>query len=87
MKKRKLPIRKCLVTNQQYPKLELTRIVRTPEGDVVVDLSGKANGRGAYIKLTKENVDRLVSSKMLEKALEVKVTEQLYEELYGLCKE
>jgi len=47
---RKIPMRKCVVTQEQLPKKELLRVVRTPEREVVVDLKGKMNGRGAYLK-------------------------------------
>ena len=50
MKVKKIPERTCVVTHEKYPKKELLRIVRTPEGNVEVDLIGKKNGRGAYIK-------------------------------------
>ena len=47
MKVKKIPLRSCVVTKEKLPKKDLLRVVRTPEGDVIVDLSGKANGRGA----------------------------------------
>ena len=50
MKVRKIPLRTCVITKEQLPKQELLRIVRTPEGKVVADETGKLNGRGAYIK-------------------------------------
>ena len=54
MKVRKIPMRTCVVTREKLPKAELIRVVRTPEGNVVIDESGKANGRGAYLKKDKE---------------------------------
>ena len=48
-KPKKIPMRKCVITGERFPKNELIRIVRTPEGNVVIDLKGKANGRGAYV--------------------------------------
>ena len=53
MKVRKIPMRTCVVTREKLPKAELIRVVRTPEGNVVIDESGKANGRGAYLKKDK----------------------------------
>ena len=50
MKVKKVPLRTCVITKEQLPKQELLRVVRTPEGEVKVDLTGKLNGRGAYIK-------------------------------------
>ena len=49
MKVKKIPTRSCVVTREKYPKGELIRVVRTPEGNVVIDLTGKQNGRGAYL--------------------------------------
>jgi len=54
MKPRKIPMRKCVVTNEQHPKGEMFRIVRTAEGPTVVDLTGKVRGRGAYLSKNKE---------------------------------
>lgn len=51
---RKIPLRKCLATGEQLPKKELVRIVRNKEGEVFVDLTGKMNGRGAYLKKVKK---------------------------------
>ena len=50
MKVKKIPLRTCVITKEQLPKQELLRVVRTPEGEVKVDETGKLNGRGAYIK-------------------------------------
>ena len=47
---KKIPMRSCIVTKEKLPKYELIRVVRTPEGNVIVDETGKANGRGAYLK-------------------------------------
>lgn len=49
MKQRKVPLRKCVASQQMMPKKELIRVVRTPEGEVLIDLTGKKSGRGAYI--------------------------------------
>ena len=50
MKQKKIPMRTCVVTKEKYPKMELIRIVRTPSNEIVIDLKGKTNGRGAYLK-------------------------------------
>ena len=81
MKVRKIPMRTCVVSKEQLPKQELLRIVRTPEGDVLVDLSGKINGRGAYIKKDLEVLDKAKSTKLLEKRLECKIEDSVYEEI------
>ena len=50
MKVKKIPLRTCVVTKERYPKGELLRIVKTPEGEIKPDITGKLNGHGAYIK-------------------------------------
>ena len=81
MKVKKIPMRTCVVTREKYEKREWVRIVRSPEGVVEVDLTGKKNGKGAYIKLSKEVIDKAIKSKALDRALEVDVPDSLYEEL------
>ena len=78
---KKVPIRRCLATNQPFPKKEMFRIVRTPEGAVIIDDTGKANGRGAYLSKTKEAIMIAKSKKLLDKQLEVAVSEEIYDEL------
>ena len=77
-KVKKVPIRRCLATNQPFPKQEMFRIVRTPEGAVIIDDTGKANGRGAYLSKTKEAIMIAKSKKLLDKHLEVNVSEDIY---------
>ncbi|HPX33395.1 MAG TPA: YlxR family protein [Erysipelotrichaceae bacterium] len=84
MKKRKIPMRKCIITNERFPKKELIRVVRTPENEVVVDLSGKMNGRGAYLKKDKEVFTLARSKNLLAKQLECEVKETVYDELDSL---
>ena len=81
MKAKKIPLRTCVVTKENLPKKELLRVVRTPEGKVIVDLSGKANGRGAYIKKDINVLEKAKKSKILEKRLEVEIEEDVYEEI------
>ena len=85
MKVRKIPLRSCVVTKERLPKQELLRIVRTPQKDVVVDLSGKLNGRGAYIKKDLEVLEKAKKSKILEKRLECNIPEDVYEEIKRIC--
>ena len=84
---KKIPMRSCVVTGEKLPKKELIRVVRTPEGNVVVDESGKANGRGAYLKKTIETFDKAMKSKILNKKLEVEVPDSIFEELKELVGE
>ena len=78
---KKIPIRRCLATNQPFPKKEMFRIVRTPEGAVIIDDTGKANGRGAYLSKTKEAIMLAKTKKVLDKHLEVNVGEEIYAQL------
>ena len=78
---KKIPMRSCVVTGEKLPKKELIRVVRTPEGNVIVDESGKANGRGAYLKKSIETFEKAEKSKILNKKLEVDVQDSIYDEL------
>ncbi len=84
MKQRKIPMRTCVVTREKYPKNELIRVVRTPEGNVLVDASGKQNGKGAYLKLDEIVINKARQSKVLDRTLETVVPDNIYEELLGL---
>lgn len=87
MKVKKIPMRSCVVTNERLPKQELLRIVKTPEGNVLPDLTGKLNGRGAYIKKDEATLDKAIKSKALERHLECKIDESVYEEIRNIVKE
>lgn len=78
---KKIPMRTCVITGEKLPKKELIRVVRTPEGTVIVDETGKANGRGAYLKKDIETFNKAEKSKILNKRLEVEVPSSIYEEL------
>ena len=83
---KKIPMRKCVVTNEHFPKKELIRVVRTPENEVVVDATGKKNGRGAYLKLDAEVIARARKTRVLDRHLETAVPESVYEELLAMLK-
>ena len=74
-------MRKCVVTNERWPKKELIRVVRTPDNTVIVDLTGKANGHGAYLKKDLEVIETARKKKILDRELETAVSEEIYEEL------
>ena len=78
---KKIPMRSCVITGEKLPKKDLIRVVRTPEGNVIVDESGKANGRGAYLKKDIETFEKAEKTKILNKRLEVEVPSSIYEEL------
>ena len=84
MKERKQILRTCVQSKEVCEKKDLIRIVRTPEHNVIVDLKGKANGRGAYLKKDKEIILKAQKHKILDKKLEVEVPDSIYEELLGL---
>jgi len=81
---KKIPMRSCIVTKEKLPKRELIRVVRTPEGNVIVDETGKANGRGAYLKKDLEVFEKAKKSKVLNRHLEVEVEDSVFEELQKL---
>ena len=83
-KVKKIPQRKCVVTNVSFDKKLLIRVVRTPEGQVIVDGSGKANGRGAYVSKSKEVILQAKKTKVLDRQLEIAVPEQIYDDLLKL---
>lgn len=87
MKPKKIPMRKCVVTNERLPKKELVRIVKNQENEIFVDLTGKKNGRGAYIKLDKAVIDKAKKSKALNRQFEMEVPESIFDELYRLLEE
>lgn len=81
MKMRKIPMRTCVVTKEKLPKSELIRVVRTPLGEIIVDETGKANGRGAYLKKDLEVFEKAKTSKVLNRHLETEVPDSVFEEL------
>ena len=83
MKQYREILRTCVQSKEVCEKKDLFRVVRTPERNVVVDLKGKANGRGAYLKKDKEIILAAQKSKILDKKLEVEVPANIYEELLG----
>ena len=81
MKNRKIPMRSCVVTREKLPKGELLRIVKDVNGNVLVDISGKINGRGAYIKKDIAVLDKAIKSKILERQLETTISIDVYGEI------
>ena len=78
---KKIPMRSCVITGEKLPKNELIRVVRTPEGSVIVDETGKVNGKGAYLKKDIEAFEKAQKSKILNRKLEVDIPDSIYEEL------
>ena len=78
---KKIPQRKCLGCMETFPKKDLIRVVRTPEGDVCIDLKGKMSGRGAYICKKEACLKKAVKSKRIQTNLEVTISDELIESL------
>ena len=83
---KKIPERMCVITREKYPKKELIRVVRNKEGEVFVDITGKANGRGAYLKRDIEVIEKAKKTKQLDRILEIAIPDTIYEELKELIK-
>ena len=86
MKTKKIPLRTRIVTKEKLPKQELIRVVRTPEKEIILDETLRANGRGAYLKKDLEVFEKAKKTKALNKALEVEVPDTLFEELKNYVK-
>ncbi|MFC7442773.1 RNase P modulator RnpM [Laceyella putida] len=86
MKQRKVPMRKCVASQEMFPKKHLIRIVRTPENDIVIDPTGKKSGRGAYLCAKLEYIDLAQKKKALDRALKVQVPTEIYDELREVVK-
>jgi len=78
-KKNNSPIRRCLVTGEHLPKQTLLRIVLTPQGQLMVDPSGKLNGRGTYLKKNVDLIERLKKDQLLRKQFGVEIPNDFYD--------
>lgn len=78
---KKIPMRTCVITGEKLEKRDLIRVVRTPEKNIVVDLTGKVNGKGAYLKKDIEVINKAQKTKILNKKLEIEVPDDIYDEL------
>jgi len=83
---KKMPERTCIVTKEKTLKKDLLRVVRDKEGNVSVDTTGKANGRGAYLKKDADVINKAKESKILDRALEVNIPDSVYEEMLNIIK-
>lgn len=81
---KKKPLRTCMACNEQKEKQELLRIVKSKEGTIEPDLTGKKNGRGAYICKSEECLNKLIKSKRLERIFETEISSELYESIRGV---
>ncbi len=74
-------MRKCVVTNERMEKKDLLRVVRTPEGQVIYDPTGKANGRGVYLSKNKTVIEKAMKHRILSKHLDVEIPNEVFETL------
>lgn len=84
---KKLPQRTCIGCNAQKDKKDLIRIVKNKEGEISLDKTGKAQGRGAYLCDNVECLEKAIKSRRLEKSFEMKIEDNIYEELRERIKE
>ena len=81
---KKIPLRTCIVTKEKLEKRDLLRIVRTPDKEILVDETGKKNGKGAYIKKDITIIEKLKKSKALDRALDIEVPDEFYENIKNI---
>ncbi len=83
---RKVPMRRCVATGERCEKKELLRIVRTPSGTLEIDLTGKLNGHGAYLKKSEEAIMTAKNNGALKRALEVDIPDEFYDEILKIIR-
>lgn len=84
---KKVPLRTCVVSHEKCEKKDLLRVVRTPLGEVLYDSTGKLNGKGAYLKKSIEVINKAKKTKILEKALGVSISDEVYDNLERIVNE
>ena len=87
MQNRKIPLRKCTGCGEMKPKKELVRVVRSPENEISLDLTGKKNGRGAYICRNAECLKKAQKAKRFERSFECVIPDEIYEAMERELKE
>ena len=81
MNEKKQPMRRCTGCGEHFPKKELIRVLRTPEGEITIDFHGKKSGRGAYLCKNAECFKKARRARRIETSLEIKIPEEIYERL------
>lgn len=84
---KKVPLRQCTGCGEMKVKKEMIRVIKTPEDEVVIDATGKKNGRGAYICCSFDCLSKAIKTKALERSLKMKIPKEVYEELERELKE
>ena len=78
---KKIPLRKCTGCGEMKPKKELVRVIKTVDEQILMDLTGKMNGRGAYVGREEECLKRAIKTKAIERSLGINVSDEVYEQL------
>lgn len=78
---KKIPLRKCTGCGEMKPKKELVRVIKTVDEQILMDLTGKMNGRGAYVCRNQECLKKAIKTKAIERSLGVSVSDEVYEQL------
>lgn len=86
MKIKKVPQRKCVVCQQHKDKRDLLRVVKDKDGNISIDITGKMNGRGAYICKDEKCFEKLIAKKILNQALKTNISEEIYQEIGNYVK-
>ena len=81
MAEKKIPLRKCTGCGEMKPKKEMIRVLKTTESEIVLDKTGKKNGRGAYLCNSPECFKQARKSRGLERSLQIKIPDEIYETL------
>ncbi len=78
---KKIPLRQCVGCGEMKAKKEMMRVIKTPEGDIVLDVTGKKNGRGAYLCQQEECLQKAMKNKGLERSFKMSIDQAIYEKL------
>lgn len=78
---KKIPLRKCTGCGEMKPKKEMVRIIKTADNEILSDVTGKKNGRGAYICFSEECLNKAIKNKGIERSLQIAVPQDIYEQL------
>ena len=81
IKQKKIPMRQCLGCNEHKPKKDMLRVLRTPDGEILLDFTGKKSGRGAYICYDAKCLKKARKSKRIEGNLEMSIPEEIYDRM------
>lgn len=81
MQQKKIPLRKCTGCGEMKPKKELVRVVKTPEDEILIDLTGRKNGRGAYICRNVDCLKKARKSKRIEKSFQCSIPDEVYDKM------